>query len=84
MTPEPSQRDDALQRDAVLTGRAARVEEGLVDLLDVDAAILHGFDAARDLDQLAGCCCGSDSGWSRRIPDKRKRPRWTRPKPSAC
>jgi hypothetical protein len=47
----------------------------LVDLLDVDAAILHGFDAARDLDQLAGCCCGSDSGWSRRIADKRKRPR---------
>jgi hypothetical protein len=39
---------------AVLVRRAARFEEGAVDPLDVNAAVLHRLDRVGDLDQLAG------------------------------
>jgi hypothetical protein len=35
----------------------------LVDALDVDAAILHCFDAVGDLDQLLATASASVKGW---------------------
>ncbi|MGY8677116.1 hypothetical protein Q2941_04790 [Bradyrhizobium sp. UFLA05-153] len=41
-----------------------RVEERRVDLLDMDAAVLDGFDAGGELDQLAGAVSGLAKGRS--------------------
>ena len=47
----------------ILGGRALDLEqERPVDLLNVDAPVLNGFAAVRDLDQFAYFCCRSDSG----------------------
>jgi hypothetical protein len=55
---DPAVLDGMLQPGAVLGGRAFDLEEKRpVDLLDMNAAILNGFDAAGDLDQLASGCC---------------------------
>jgi hypothetical protein len=53
--PQPSAFDRELEACTVFRRRAAQVvQEWPVDLLDVDAAILHGLDGAGDLHQLAG------------------------------
>jgi hypothetical protein len=60
---DPAALDGVLDPGLVLGGRALDlVQERPIDLLDVDAAILHGLDAARDLDQLRAAVAGSDSG----------------------
>jgi len=51
--PYPAERDGALDPGSELLAAAARREKRFVDALDIDAAILHGFDAVRDLDDLA-------------------------------
>jgi len=40
--------------DAELFARAALFQERHIDQLDEDASVLHGLNAAGDLDQLAG------------------------------
>jgi hypothetical protein len=51
--PQPAERDGALDPGAEVFAAATGSKEWRVDALDVDAAILRGLDAVRDLDQLA-------------------------------
>src|SRR6476620_1547453 len=55
LLPQPAFGDGIVQRGTVVLGRAAFLEqERPVDLLDVDAAVLHRLDRVGDLQQLAG------------------------------
>jgi hypothetical protein len=50
-----------LEGGKVLVGTAlGLVQKGLVDLLDMDATVLNGFDRVGDLDQLARGFSGSE------------------------
>src|SRR4051794_21653285 len=53
--PQPAFSNGVVQGGTVLSGRAAFLEqEGPVDLLDVDAAVMHSLGCVGDLQQLAG------------------------------
>src|SRR4029077_3877275 len=54
----PPQRNRAGNPGAELLAAAASREKRLVDALDIDAAILHGFHIVGDLDELARCGIG--------------------------
>src|SRR5215216_4423603 len=55
LTPQPAFSDGVIKPGTVLLGRAAFLEqERAVDLLDVDAAVLHRLGRVGDLQQLAG------------------------------
>jgi hypothetical protein len=62
VTPEPTQFNGARQRGTELTRRSACVEEGTVDQLDKDVAVLHRLNRAGDLDQLASRDIGISEG----------------------
>jgi hypothetical protein len=52
---EPAVGDGALKAGFIFRRRALElIQEGAVDLLNVDAPVLHGLNATRDLDELAG------------------------------
>ena len=56
--PEPAAFDRVLDAGAELLAAGfgrGRVEERRVDLLNVDAAVLHSLDADGEFDQLTGC-----------------------------
>src|SRR6266436_8168511 len=55
MQPEPAVGDGEIEARLVLGGAAAFPEEGQVDLLDVDTAVLNRLDRACDLQEPA---CG--------------------------
>ena len=55
MFPQPATLDRARKGGAVLRRQAALGQEGRIDLLDMDAAVLDGLDRVGDLDQPA---CG--------------------------
>jgi hypothetical protein len=48
---QPSAIDRRLQPRNVFIGAAAGLKKRPVDLLDMDATVLHGFDRVGDLDQ---------------------------------
>src|SRR3984957_3327863 len=52
--PEPALGNRKLQASDVFGRAASSPQEGFVDFLDVNAAVLNGFDRVGDLDQLAG------------------------------
>jgi hypothetical protein len=55
MLPQPALGDRQLLEARALFGRAASSpQEGQIDLLDMDPAVLDRLDAVGDLDQLAG------------------------------
>jgi hypothetical protein len=54
MPGQPAQFNRAGERDAVLIRCAARVEEGLVNQFNVDAAFLHGLNRVGQLCQPSG------------------------------
>jgi len=56
MNYQPALFNGALQAGAVLRGRAFVAEqEWTVEFLDIDSAILNGFESVRVLQQTAGC-----------------------------
>ena len=61
--PQPAQLDCECERGAELVWRAAFLEEGAVDPLDVNAAVLDRLDRVGDLDQLAGGVVRSARWW---------------------
>jgi hypothetical protein len=84
MTPEPSQRDDALQRDTVLLGvPPASRKAWLIFSMWMRPSCTASTPLAISI-SLCAAVVDKIAGWSRRTADKRKRPRWTRPEPSAC
>ena len=52
MPDRPAFGDRAVEAGPVLVGTAAGLKERRVDQLDIDAAVLHRLDRARDLDKL--------------------------------
>jgi hypothetical protein len=81
MPPQPTQRNRACERGAELIWRAALFEEGIVDALDVNAAILDRLDGVSDLHQPARSGVGISAAQRRR--DQRsgsaRRISWARP-----
>lgn len=56
---DPAALDRVFNPGEILFDRSLNFEQKRpVDLLDMNAAILNGFDAVGDVDQLAGCCFG--------------------------
>ena len=53
MPPQPAESDGALDTGAELLATAASRQKWLIDAFDEDTAILHRFDAVRDLDDPA-------------------------------
>jgi len=56
---QPAQVDRAGEGGAVLLRRTARFEEGVVDPLDVDAAVLDRLDSVGDSISLRAAASGS-------------------------
>lgn len=52
MPPQPAQRDRAREGGAELVRRAAFLEEGAVDQLDVNSTVLNRLDRVGNLNQL--------------------------------
>jgi hypothetical protein len=56
MPPQPAQRDGAFNARAVFVGRAASLQEGRIDQLDMDAAVLHRLGTGVDKSTRAYPC----------------------------